>query len=72
MELRAHGSLFAILAGLVLVWSHDVVGTITYLKSKGYRGPRGRISERSWQVQFLVMGILLLIGGLVSLLTYAL
>ena len=67
MRLFAHGSVLALLAALVLIWAHETVGTVTYWKLRGNRGPRGRLTERYWQRLVLMVGILLLIGAIVSL-----
>jgi hypothetical protein len=68
MGLVAHGSVLALLAALVLIWAHKTIGSVTYWKLRGNRGPRGRMTERYWQRLVLVAGIILLTGGIVSLL----
>ena len=71
MGLVAHGSVLALLAALVLIWAHKTIGSVTYWELRGNRGFRGQMTERYWQRLVLVAGIMLLTGGIVSLLLLA-
>ena len=72
MQLVLHESVFAILAGAVLIWAHDTWGTVTWVRLRGNPGARGQVSQRTWQLLILGVGVVLLVLGVVSLAVHAL